>query len=65
MKGRFKVGIDDYVENMIQPFPQKLKSTYMEIKKAGNNLFENGNGNPLGNHKLKIYTRWLQRLFFY
>ena len=48
MKGKFKVRIDDCVEKMIQTFPQKLRSTDVSIMPSGNNLFENGNGEPLG-----------------
>ena len=48
MKGKVKVSTNDYAEKMIQNFPHKLKSAGMVIKPAGNNLFGNGNGNPLG-----------------
>ena len=40
--------MNDYVENTIHTLPQKLKRTDMSIKPDGNNLFENGNDNPLG-----------------
>ena len=40
--------MDEYFKKMIQNFPHKLKSTDMAITPAGNNLFGNGYGKPLG-----------------
>ena len=64
MKGKVKVIMDDYLDKTIQNFPQKLKSTDMEIMPAGNNLFENGNGNPLGKSQAEdFYTMVVKDLF--
>ena len=48
VKGKVKVVMDNYVEKIIHALPQKLKSTDMAITPAGDNLFYNGNGKPLG-----------------
>ena len=45
--GKVNVRMDDYAKKMIQTFLKKLKSTDMAITPAGNNLFRNGNDNPL------------------
>ena len=47
VKDKFNVRMYDYVEKMIQTFPQKSNSIEMEISPSGNNLFDNGNGKPL------------------
>ena len=43
------------METVIQTFPQKLKSTDMEITPARNNLFDNGNGKPLGKYQAEYF----------
>ena len=47
--------MDDYVENMIHNFPQKLKRTDMAIMIDGNNTFDNGNGKPLGKSQAEVF----------
>ena len=39
--------MDDYVDKKIHIFQHKLKITDMAIMPAGNNIFDNGNGEPL------------------
>ena len=56
LKGEVKVRMDNYVEeNMMRNFPHKLNSTDMAIMPAGNNLFNNVNGKPLGKSQAQYF----------
>ena len=56
--------MNDYVEKMIQILPQKLKSTEMAITPAGNNIFENGNGNPLAKPQSEYFHMMVDKALF-
>ena len=65
VKGKVKVRMDDYTENIIQAFSQKLKSTDMAITPAGDNIFENGNGNPLAKSQAEDFHTMVVKALFY
>ena len=64
LKGEVKVRMDDYVENFINNFPHKLKSTYINITLAGNNLFDNGNCTLLGKSKYEYFHMMVAKALF-
>ena len=47
VKGKVKINITKYVENMIKDFPEKIKSTDTAIMPASNGLFNEGQGKKL------------------
>ena len=63
-EGKVKVRMDDYVEKMIQTFPQKLNSIDMAITPAGNDLYENGNGGPLGESQSEYFHTMVAKDMF-
>ena len=65
VKGKFKVRTDDYLEKMIHTFPQKFNITYMAIMLAGNNIFDNDDGNLLGKSQAEYFHAMVVNALFY
>ena len=65
VKGKVTFRMDDYMQNMILTSPQKFNSTDMIITPAGDKLFNNDNGKPLGKSKAEaFYTMAAKDLFY-
>ena len=47
-KGKIKIKIDNYVENMINELPTKISNSDTAWAPDGNNIFEKGNIKRLG-----------------
>jgi hypothetical protein len=43
-KGKVKIGMTEYVESMLEVFPEKLKSTDTAVTPASDGLFNEGQG---------------------
>jgi hypothetical protein len=62
--GKVKIGMIDYVENMLRDFPEQLKDTDLSKTPAGDDLFNHGQGKKLEKERAEQYhTMVLKGLF--
>ena len=54
-KGKVKIGMTEYVANMLEVFPEKLKSTDTAVSPASNGLFNEGQGKKLNEERADAY----------
>lgn len=64
VKGKVKIKMDDYVEKMINSFPEKLKSTDIQSTPASNDLFLEGQSRDLPLKKAKDYHNTVAKGLF-
>jgi hypothetical protein len=54
--------IEEYVENMLNDFPEKMESTDSAVTPASDGLFNEGQGKKLDQERVEMHTtRWLQK----
>jgi hypothetical protein len=54
-KGKVKIGMTEYVESMLEVFPEKMKSTDTAVTLASNGLFNEGQGKKLNEERADAY----------
>jgi hypothetical protein len=64
-KGKVKIGMTEYVESMLEVFPEKIKSTDTAVTPASDGLFNEGQGKKLNEERAVHITQWLQKHYFY
>jgi hypothetical protein len=64
VKGKVKIGMIEYVENMPKDFPGKLKSTDTAIMPASNGLFDEGQGKKLDQERADAYHMMVTKALF-
>jgi hypothetical protein len=50
-KGKVKIGMTEYVESMLEVFPEKIKSTDTAVTPASDELFNEGQGKKLNEER--------------
>jgi hypothetical protein len=55
VKGKVKINMTKYVENMIEDFPEKIKTTDTAITPASDGLFNEGQGKKLDQDRADVY----------
>jgi hypothetical protein len=64
MKGKVKIGMIEYVENILKDFPEKIKSTDTAIMPAGDGLFNEVQGKKLNQERADAYHMMVAKTLF-
>jgi hypothetical protein len=64
MKGKVKISMIEYVENMLKDFPEKIKSTDTAITPASDGLFNEGQGKKLNQERTDAYHTMVAKALF-
>jgi hypothetical protein len=64
-KGKVKIGMTEYVESMLEVFPEKIKSTDTAVTPASNGLFNEGQGKKLDEERADAYHTMVAKALFY
>jgi hypothetical protein len=62
--GKVKIGMIDYVENMLRDFPEQLKDTDISKTPAGDDLFNHGQGKKLEKERAEQYYTMVAKGLF-
>jgi hypothetical protein len=54
-KGKVKIGMTEYVESMLEVFPERIKSTDTAVTPASDGLFNEGQGKKLNEERADAY----------
>ncbi|WP_288992819.1 polyprotein of Ty1/Copia retrotransposon [uncultured Marinobacter sp.] len=63
-KGKVKIGMIEYVANMLNDFPEKIKSTDTAITPASDGLFNEGQGKKLDQDRADAYHTMVAKALF-
>jgi hypothetical protein len=63
-KGKVKIGMTEYVESMLEVFPEKIKSTDTAVTPASDGLFNEGQGNSLNEERADAYHKMVAKALF-
>ncbi len=63
-KGKVKIGMTEYVESMLEVFPQKMKSTDTVVTPASDGLFNEGQGKKLNEERADAYHTMVAKALF-
>jgi hypothetical protein len=64
VKGKVKIGMIEYVENMLKDFPERIKSTDTAIIPASDGLFNKGQGKKLNQECQDTYHTMVANALF-
>jgi hypothetical protein len=64
VKGEVKIGMIEYVENMLNNFPEKFKSTDTAITPGSYGLFNEGQGKKLNQERVDAYQTMVAKALF-
>ena len=64
VKGKVKINMTKYVENMIEDFPEKIKTTDTAITPASDGLFNEGQGKKLDQGRADAYHTMVAKALF-
>jgi hypothetical protein len=63
-KGKVKIGMIEYVENMLNDFSEKIKSTDNAVTPASDGLFNEGQGKKLNQERTDAYHPMVAKALF-
>jgi hypothetical protein len=63
-KGMVKIGMTEYVESMLEVFPEKIKSTDTAVTPASDGLFNEGQGKKLNEERADAYHTMVAKALF-
>jgi hypothetical protein len=63
-KGKVKIGMTEYVESMLEVFPEKLKSTDTAVTPASDGLFNEGQEKKLNEERADVYHTMVAKALF-
>jgi hypothetical protein len=63
-KGKVKIGMTEYVESMLEVFPEKIKSTDTAVTPAIDGLFNEGQGKKLNEEPADAYHTMVTKALF-
>jgi hypothetical protein len=63
-KGKVKMGMTEYVESMLEVFPEKIKSTDTVVTPASDDLFNEGQGKKLNAEHADAYHMMVAKALF-
>jgi hypothetical protein len=63
-KGKVKIGMTEYVESMLEVFPEKIKSTDIAVTPASDGLFNEGQGKKLNEERADAYHTMVAKALF-
>jgi hypothetical protein len=63
-KGKVKIGMTEYVESMLEVFPEKIKSTNTAVTPASDGLFNEGQGKKLNEECADAYHTMVAKALF-
>jgi hypothetical protein len=63
-KGKVKIGMTDYVERMLEVFPEKIKSTDTAVTPASDGSFNEGQGKKLNEERADAYHTMVAKALF-
>jgi hypothetical protein len=63
-KGKVKTGMTEYVESMLEVFPEKIKSTDTAVTPASDGLFDEGQGKKLNEERADAYHTMVAKALF-
>jgi hypothetical protein len=63
-KGKVKISMIEYVENMLQDFPEKINSTDTAVTPASDGLFNEGQGKKLSQERADAYHMMVAKALF-
>jgi hypothetical protein len=63
-KGKVKIGMTEYVESMLEVFPEKIKSTDTVVTPASDGLFNEGQGKRLNEERADAYHTMVAKALF-
>ncbi len=64
-KGKVKIGMTEYVESMLEVFPENIKSTDTAVTPASDGLFNEGQGKKLNEERADAYHTMVAKALFY
>jgi hypothetical protein len=64
VKAKVKIGMIQYVENMLEDFPEKINSTDTAIMPASDGLFNKGQGKKLNQECTDAYHKMVAKALF-
>jgi hypothetical protein len=63
-KGKVKIGMTEYVESMLEVFPEKIKSTDTAVTPVSDGLFNEGEGKKLNEERADAYHTMVAKALF-
>ena len=63
-KGKVKIGMTEYVESMLDVFPEKITSTDTALTPASHGLFNEGQGKKLNEERADAYHTMIAKALF-
>jgi hypothetical protein len=63
-KGKVKIGMTEYVESMLEVFPEKIKTTDTAVTPASDGLFNEGQGKKLNEERADAYHTMIAKALF-
>ena len=64
VKGKVQIRMIEYVANMLNDFPEKIKSSYSVTMPASDSLFNEGQGRKLNQERAEAYHTMVARALF-